>query len=157
MGGAGVLLIVAAAVAVVVRDRAHEPSPAYGPALSGGLAPAVDARGGAHQPTVASGQLSFEQACAMCHGVQGQGMPHQGPSLRDSAFVARSSDADLVALVRAGRLPTDPQSVMKLMMPPRGGSPTLSDADIVEIVHHMRAIQADARPSATAVTVRPGS
>jgi mono/diheme cytochrome c family protein len=121
-------------------------------------ADAADARNG----DAMSGRASFELACAACHGAGGQGMPHQGPSLLDSAFVAGSSDTALTAFVKTGRLPTDPRSVMKLMMPPRGGNPTLSDADIAAIVRHMRSLQADARASAaattaSAMTAQPGS
>src|SRR4051812_19316546 len=34
------------------------------------------------------GQVLFAQTCTPCHGLRGQGMPHQGANLRASKFVA---------------------------------------------------------------------
>jgi disulfide bond formation protein DsbB len=157
---AGVIILVAACIVTARRaDTRVQPAgsgrPApqqqhrqQGAALGGGelLPPPPSPPSSA----LLTGRDHYQQACAMCHGVQGQGMPHQGPSLTDSAFVARSDDAELSALIRAGRLPSDPHSVMRLYMPPRGGNPSLTDDDVTEIVHHLRRLRAGALPSADA-------
>jgi disulfide bond formation protein DsbB len=154
---AGVVILIAACVVTVRRGETCSPSlrdrSAQQATVLGGDGLGAPLPGGA-----AAGQVRYQQACAMCHGVQGQGMPHQGPSLRDSAFVTRSNDADLGGFIKTGRPATDPHSVMKLVMPPRGGNPALTDLDITEIVHHLRTMQAEAQPTAAApAAIQPGS
>src|SRR5688572_11997963 len=46
---------------------------------------------------LAKGKMFYAQACTSCHGQRGQGMPHQGVSLRESKFVATTSDRALAA------------------------------------------------------------
>ena len=70
-------------------------------------------------------------------------MPHQGPDLRTSAFIRRQTDEQLVAFVRAGRLPSDPHSVMRLYMPPLGGDFSLREQDLTQIVAYLRTLQAE--------------
>jgi cytochrome c5 len=151
----GVAVLAVACGVILLPDRTSAPAstsqrmmPEHAAAVLG----AADTERGTNAADIASssGQITYQQTCAMCHGVQGQGMPHQGPSLRDSAFVARTNDTDLIAFVKTGRLPNDPHSVMKLFMPPRGGSPTLTDGDITQIIRHMRSIQSEAQPTAAA-------
>lgn len=101
----------------------------------------------------ANGKRLYETTCVACHGPLGQGVPNLGPSLRDSSFVATHSDPALVEFVKRGRLPGDPQSVMKLTMPPRGGNPALQDSGIVDILAFVRTLQATA--AVPAPTDRP--
>lgn len=91
------------------------------------------------------GQSLYLRSCAPCHGINAQGLPHMGIDLRDSAFVAHQSDGALVNFIRAGRMPTDPQSKTHLMMPPRGGNAGLTDHDLADIVAHLRQVQQSAR------------
>ena len=68
-------------------------------------------------------------------------MPHQGANLRVSPFVARTSDDQLVAFLKKGRTPSDPQTTQGLLMPPRGGNPALDDAALTSIVAFLRQLQ----------------
>ena len=68
-------------------------------------------------------------------------MPHQGANLRDSRFVANHDDRKLIAFVRAGRTPDDPNSLMKLYMPAKGGVASFTDNDLQDIVAHLRTFQ----------------
>lgn len=91
------------------------------------------------------GQATYLRSCATCHGQQGQGMPHQGPDLRSSLFVARKSDQELIAFVKTGRMPNHPDSQMKLYMPPLGGNPSLNDQDLSQIIAHLRTLQSNSK------------
>jgi len=99
---------------------------------------------------VQDGQRLYNQACAACHGFNGQGMPRQGASLRISQFVADHSDADLVGFIKVGRRADDPKSLMKVQMPPKGTNPSLTDRELEQIVAFIRQLQQDADDSRTA-------
>ena len=92
-------------------------------------------------PSAARGATLFATSCAQCHGTSGRGMPRQGPSLRDSHFIAGQDDRRLIAFVRNGRTPDDAASVMKLYMPAKGGVASYSDNDLQDIVAHVRTLQ----------------
>lgn len=91
--------------------------------------------------SAARGAKLFETTCAQCHGTTGRGMPHQGPSLQDSRFVAGHDDRQLIAFVRVGRSPDSADSIMKLYMPARGGVSNFNDDDLQDIVAHVRTLQ----------------
>lgn len=55
--------------------------------------------------------------CIACHGADAQGVEGLGVSLVGSEYVAGSSSDDLVAFLKKGRLPTDPDSVTGVPMP----------------------------------------
>jgi mono/diheme cytochrome c family protein len=86
----------------------------------------------------------FMQSCANCHGANGRGMPHQGPDLTASRFVANGTDDELVSFLKAGRPAGDPASVMGLFMPARGGNMGLGDTELTQIVTYLRSIQDEA-------------
>ena len=94
------------------------------------------------------GQLLYMGSCSSCHGQRGQGMPHQGTNLRDSLFIARRSDEQLISFLKKGRAPGDPESVQGLLMPPRGGNPALDDAALDAIVGFLRQLQQQAHGDA---------
>lgn len=68
-------------------------------------------------------------------------MPHQGPPLRDTPFIAQHDDKGLVAFVRRGRTPYEADSIMKGSMPPKGGVSNFNDNDLQDIVAHLRTLQ----------------
>ena len=107
-----------------------------------------------------AGQRKYQQTCAACHGVDGQGQPHQGANLNASRFVRESSDEALVAFVKAGRAVGDPKSVLGLSMPPLGGNPTLEEEQLRDIVAYLRTLESAARAEAGATnfagTADPG-
>jgi disulfide bond formation protein DsbB len=94
------------------------------------------------------GQVLYAQSCTTCHGQNLQGMPHQGVSLRDSKFIASTNDRKLVAFLKFGRKPTDAGNTTGLLMPPRGGNPSLDDDGLGHIVAFMRQIQHESAAAA---------
>ena len=105
----------------------------------------------------AFGQMLFASNCTACHGPRGHGMPRQGPSLRESKFVAEHTDGQLVAFLRQGRAPADPTSLMGMLMPPRGGNRALDDAALADLVAFIREVQEEARQETAAATSGDGS
>ena len=58
-----------------------------------------------------------------------------------SEFITSQSDAELVAFIKAGRLPADPLNTTGIAMPPSGGNPSLTDDDLANIVAYIRTLQ----------------
>ena len=96
---------------------------------------------GAGATLAAEGHELFKGTCAICHGPKGEGMPGLGRRLSDNAFTKSSSDADLVEFLRRGRSADDPLNERGVDMPPRGGNPSLTDADLALIVAYLRSLQ----------------
>jgi len=59
----------------------------------------------------------FAQHCAACHGSDGRGLPDLGVDLASSRFVRQSSTTELVAFLRAGRMPGQPGNLTGRPMP----------------------------------------
>ena len=76
--------------------------------------------------------------CRSCHGVVGEGVAGQGVDQRGSEFITSKTDAQLVAFISEGRLPSDPLSKTGMQMPSRGGNPLLSDEDLYHVVAYVR-------------------
>jgi mono/diheme cytochrome c family protein len=89
------------------------------------------------------GKQFFQQSCANCHGMNGQGVPHLGADLRTSKYVAKSSDATLAGLIEHGVPANDPRNTSHIPMPPKGANPSLTRQDIQEIVSYIRQLQKD--------------
>ena len=88
---------------------------------------------------LASGKSAFDNACAICHGFDGEGLPGLGPSLVDNLFVLESTQTEFVELLRNGRAVNDPNNVSGREMPARGGYPGLTDGDLKNIAAFVRA------------------
>jgi mono/diheme cytochrome c family protein len=97
----------------------------------------------------AHGRALFVQNCASCHGLKAQGMPHQGADLQTSRFIAAQTDSGLIKFIRTGRQPGDPDSVMGLQMPPKGGNMSLDDQRLADIVAYLRTVQKNVPSPAT--------
>ncbi|MFT3789086.1 MAG: cytochrome c [Tepidisphaeraceae bacterium] len=91
----------------------------------------------------ARGKTVYLQSCTSCHGLAGYGMPMQGADLTVSKFIPAASDEQLVAMIRAGREPNDPNSVMHLKMLPKGGNPNLTEQDLHDVAAYVRKLYAD--------------
>lgn len=89
-------------------------------------------------PDLASGKAAFDNACAVCHGFDGDGLPGLGSSLVENLFVLESTESELVELIRNGRPANDPNNASGREMPPRGGYPDLSDGDLRNIAAFVR-------------------
>ena len=82
----------------------------------------------------AAGKAIYSQTCIACHGVNGKGTI---PGVSD--FTAKDSplsksDAELVKNVSEGF--KSPGSFMA--MPPKGGNPMLTDADVKAVLAYLR-------------------
>jgi cytochrome c5 len=81
-------------------------------------------------------------SCTACHGADGRGVPNIGKDLVSSEFVRGQTDAQLIDFIKKGRDASDPLNTTKVAMPPKGGNPSLSDADLATIVAHIRSLAA---------------
>ena len=82
----------------------------------------------------------FVTTCAACHGPKGEGVKGLGKDMTTSKFIAGLSDTDLLAFVKQGRSTTDPLNTTGVMMPPKGGNPALTDAELLDIIAFIRTI-----------------
>jgi mono/diheme cytochrome c family protein len=73
-----------------------------------------------------AGEKIFVSACAACHG---QDIIH-------SEFIATRTDQELVEFIKVGGLPNEP-----LVMPSRGGNPSLTDKNLDDIAAYLRSLQ----------------
>jgi mono/diheme cytochrome c family protein len=80
-------------------------------------------------------------SCMTCHGAKGTGVPKMGADLAHSKFVSSKSDEELLAFVKKGRQPGDPESVMNLAMPAKGGNPAMKDTQIQDVIVYLRSLQ----------------
>lgn len=87
---------------------------------------------------ITNGQQLYLQACAACHGQSGEGVANLGNSLVASPLVQEGADTDILAMIRTGRDVTAADNQSGLAMPPSGGRPDLSDADLLAIIAFLR-------------------
>ena len=90
---------------------------------------------------VTRGKTLFTQSCASCHGADAKGLPGLGKDMTTSEFIKSQSDAQLLAFIKQGRPASDPANTTKVDMPPKGGNPALTDAQIMDIIAYLRTLQ----------------
>jgi disulfide bond formation protein DsbB len=90
-----------------------------------------------------NGRNTFLTTCAACHGQNAQGIQGLGKNLVVSDFVTGLTDQELHEFIIVGRQPGDPLNTTGMLMPPRGGSPALSDEAIMDIVAYLRSARAE--------------
>ena len=73
-----------------------------------------------------AGEKLFASACAGCHGQE----------MTQNEFIAAKTDQELVEFIKAGGAPDEP-----LVMPPKGGNPTLTDEKLYHIAAYLRSLQ----------------
>lgn len=88
--------------------------------------------------TTADGQALYAEACAACHGPAGEGITGLGSALVGSDFLQSHSTTEVLAMVRAGRAADAVDNTSGLVMPPSGGRPDLSDADLLAIIDFLQ-------------------
>lgn len=86
-------------------------------------------------PARAEDNEKFALNCLACHGAELEGVEGLGVSLAESDFVARKSVPELVAFLKVGRMPGDPESVAGRPMPGFGWLP---EADLAEIAAYVK-------------------
>jgi mono/diheme cytochrome c family protein len=87
------------------------------------------------------GKNLFATTCAACHGPNGEGVQGLGKPFTGSEFLKGKNDDDLLAFVKKGRPPGDPDNTTGVDMPPKGGNPALSDDDLRDIIAFLRTLQ----------------
>lgn len=86
------------------------------------------------------GEALYSETCASCHGPDATGLDGLGKDIAGTAFIVDSSTDEVVALVKSGRSVSDPENTTGVDMPPNGGNPALSDADIEAIVVYLQGL-----------------
>lgn len=109
-------------------------------------APAAGSNTGAQAAAVvagdaAKGKTLFRSTCSSCHGPDAQGLPGLGKDLVTSEFAKSESDAQLIDFIKKGRPSSDPANTTGVDMPPKGGNPAITDADLADIVAFLRTIE----------------
>ena len=89
----------------------------------------------------AAGEKLYASTCAACHGPDARGLPNLGKDLVDSDFVKGLSDQELLAFIKKGRPTSDPANTTGVDMPPKGGNPSLTDQQILDIIAYIRSLQ----------------
>jgi disulfide bond formation protein DsbB len=84
------------------------------------------------------GARLYSEACAVCHGPGGEGVPNLGNAVAGAAFVHNATDDELLHFIRQGRAADDPDNASGLVMPPSGGRPDLTDDQLLAIIHFLR-------------------
>jgi disulfide bond formation protein DsbB/mono/diheme cytochrome c family protein len=87
---------------------------------------------------LARGARLYREACAACHGLNGEGLPNLGNALAGAEWLRTASDAELLERIRTGVPVNDPTNQSGLAMPPSGGRPDLTDEDLLAIIHYLR-------------------
>ena len=88
----------------------------------------------------AKGKELFATTCAACHGPNGEGVTGLGKPFTTSDFVPSQSDEQLLAFIKTGRPTSDPANTTGVDMPPKGGNPALTDAQLVDIIAYIRSL-----------------
>ncbi len=108
------------------------------------VAAAAPAAKPAAQPATAGdparGKQTFTGTCVGCPGPEAKGRPGLGKDLTTSAFVKSQDDQQLVDFIKHGRPSSDPANTTHVDMPPKGGNPALTDAQLADIVAFIRTI-----------------
>ncbi len=101
------------------------------------LAPELAASSAASASAADDGAKLYADVCAVCHGPGGDGMPNLGPSLLESKII-HGDPASALAAIRAGFDLNNPTNQTGLVMPPSGGRPDLTDAQLTAIIDYLR-------------------
>ena len=83
-------------------------------ALAAGLTAAVQA---ASSSQGVGDSTAYDTYCIVCHGPDLSGVEGLGISLTESELIDSSSEEEIVAFIRAGRMPDDPDTVSVQPMP----------------------------------------
>ena len=88
-----------------------------------------------------AGKVAYEVTCIACHGPDAVGITGLGKDWTVSEFIRNSSDADLMAFIKQGRLAADPDNTTGVDMPAMGGNNELTDQDLADVIAYMRTVQ----------------
>ena len=105
------------------------------------LAACGDDAGTTVDPTATAGADIYEVACIACHAEGGIGIEGLGKPLAGSEFIQSRTDQQLLEFVVIGRGTNDPENTSGVAMPPRGGRPNMSDAELLAVIAYLRTLQ----------------
>ncbi len=120
-------------LAVLASCGGSEPAPAQ-PAAQQPAAQPVS------QGDPARGKEAFI-TCAGCHGPEGKGVEGLGKDMTTSQWIKSQTDEQLLAFLKTGRPASDPLNTTGVDMPPKGGNPALTDAQLLDIIAYIHSIQ----------------
>jgi mono/diheme cytochrome c family protein len=89
----------------------------------------------------AKGKVVFDGTCQACHGPDAKGREGLGKDLTASTFVADRTDDEMVAFIKVGRAPDDPLNTTGVLMPPKGGNPAMTEAQMRDVIAYVRSLQ----------------
>jgi len=95
---------------------------------------------------LASGREVFRNACAVCHGQDGEGVPRLGKPLRNSAYVQYTNNEAMFELIAEGRKVDHPLNTTGALMPPRGAV-GLNDDQLHDVIAYLRDMQEPGEPT----------
>lgn len=87
------------------------------------------------------GKTGYVQSCSACHGPDAKGIKGLGKDLTTSEFAINLSDKEFLDYVNKGRAADDPLNTTGIPMPPKGGNPALTDAQIMDIIAYIRTLE----------------
>lgn len=125
-----------AILALVIGVVAAACGGSSGSSDDGGDTPTTAASSG----DAANGKVLFDGTCVSCHGADAKGLPGLGKDMTTSEFIKGTGDQDLLAFVKVGRPVSDPANTTGVDMPAKGGNPSLSDQDILDIIAYIRTL-----------------
>ena len=83
-----------------------------------------------------AGQKIFVSACAACHGSKGEGISGMSGDMTQSQLIASKTDQELVEFIKLGGVRGEPP-----VMLPKGGAPSLTDQNLVDVVAYLHTLQ----------------
>jgi len=93
---------------------------------------------------VAAGIEIYAGTCIACHGPNGEGIAGLGKPWVGSQFINSRTDAEMLAFLIEGRPSDHPENTTGIAMMPRGGNPSLTDDDLLDLIAYMRTLNLDA-------------
>ena len=90
---------------------------------------------------VKNGEVIFSQTCQACHGVGGVGVKGLGKDMTVSQFIAERDDTAMLEFIKKGRDTSDPLNTTGVLMPPKGGNPSLDDQKLLDVIAFVRTLQ----------------
>lgn len=129
-------LLLLLSILVACGGGGGEPAPTQPPAAQ----PAAPAAPAVAQGDPAKGKESFA-TCAGCHGPEGKGVEGLGKDMTTSQWIKSQTDEQLLAFLKTGRPASDPLNTTGVDMPPKGGNPALTDAQLLDIIAYIHSIQ----------------
>ena len=87
----------------------------------------------------AAGIDVYKSTCRNCHGADLQGVAGLGRPLAPSLFVVENTEDELAAFIAIGRPADVPDNTQGVAMPPKGGNPSLSAQDLLNVAAYLKA------------------